>query len=89
MRKKSAAPSYSQKAKKKWGKKAAWIKGTGRYALLAWCGVLTVTLWDDLAEAEANKEIIDKGGCGNQCVRDNGSAWRNNSRHEIVDLNAN
>jgi len=79
MRKKSATPSYAQIAKRKWGKKAAWIHGTGRYALLAWCGVLTVILPDDLAKAKARKRIIDKGGCGHACVRN----------HEIVDLKAN
>jgi hypothetical protein len=79
MRKKSTAPSYSQKAKRKWGRKAASIQGTGRYALLAWCRTLTVTLWDDLEEAEARKGIIDRGGCGGRCV----------GHHEIVDLNLN
>jgi hypothetical protein len=70
--------SYRQKARKKWGKRAASIMGNGRYALLAWCHELTVTLWDYLAEAEIRKRVIDRTACGGQC--------RGAQGHEIVDL---
>jgi hypothetical protein len=39
-----------KKAKKHWPK-AEWILGNGNIALLAHCGVLTVTLWTDEEEA--------------------------------------
>jgi hypothetical protein len=54
--------------------KAAWVAGRGEYALIAWCRVPTVTLWDDLADAEHQKAVIDQTGCGGLCSR----------RHEIV-----
>jgi hypothetical protein len=75
---KKSTDSYRQKARKKWGKKAASITGNARYALLAWCRVLTVTLWDDLAEAEAKKQLIDRTACGGRCSGAQG--------HEIIDL---
>jgi len=63
-------------AQRRWGKKAAWIHGDGQFALLAWCRVLTVTLWSTMAEAEENKRFIDTMACGGGCTRN----------HEIVDL---
>jgi hypothetical protein len=68
---------WETKAKKKWGKKAAWIHGDGQFALLAPCRVLTVTLWPTLEEATKEKERIDQGACGGQC---------NPARHSIVDM---
>lgn len=67
---------WRTEAKKRWGKEAAWIAGHGRFALLAWCRVLTVTLWETKAEAEMAKNGIDKFGCGGACSR----------HHEIVEL---
>jgi hypothetical protein len=67
---------YKEKAKRKWGKAAAWISGNGRYALLAHCRMLTVTLWSTMDAAEAAKKQIDATACGGACVRD----------HEILDL---
>ena len=57
-------------------RRAAWITGDGRYALLAYCDVLTVTLWDDPTEAEERKAFIDQYQCGHACT----------GRHEIVEL---
>ncbi len=56
---------------------ACWITGSGRYACLAWCRVLTVTLWGSREDALAAKEFIDRTACGGGCHRD----------HRIVDLN--
>lgn len=58
--------------------RAAWISGNGRYALLARCRVLTVSLWTDPAEAEASKRVIDASACGGLC--------RHAAGHEIVQL---
>jgi hypothetical protein len=62
-------------AKKRWPK-AEWIEGIGQYALLAWCRVLSITLWDTLEIAERAKKGIDETGCGGECC----------NKHEIVDL---
>lgn len=70
--------SWRTEAKKRWGKEAAWITGNGQFALLAWCRVLTVTLWSTRAEAEAQKEVIDRTACGGGCF--------GSSAHEIIDL---
>lgn len=56
--------------------KAIWINGQGQYALLAYCGGLTVTLHETQESAVKSKETIDQTGCGSQC--------RNS--HKIVDL---
>ncbi len=71
-----AGKVWFKEAKRRWGKKAAWIHGDGQYALLAWCRVLTVTLWPTKDEAEENKKFIDEMACGGGCTRN----------HEIVDL---
>ena len=63
-------------ARRRWGKEAECISGDGRFALLALCRVLTVTLWPTKAEAEKQKEVIDRTQCGGLCLRD----------HEIIDL---
>ena len=65
--------SYSDFADKHW-KEAEWISGDGPYALLAHCGVLTVTLHPTERKAEESKALIDRTGCGSGCGR----------RHEIV-----
>lgn len=67
--------SFNKLARCIWPR-AGWISGEGRYALLAHCRVLTVTLWDDPAEAERQKRFIDETACGGLCRRS----------HEIVEL---
>jgi hypothetical protein len=67
---------WLKEANRRWGKKAEWIQGDGQFALLAWCRVLTVTLWPTMAEAEQSKKFIDELGCGGMCTR----------KHEIIDL---
>ena len=68
--------TWLKEAKRRWGKKAEWIQGDGQFALLAWCRVLTVTLWSTREEAEKQKGFIDEYACGGGCTR----------QHEIVDL---
>ncbi|MDX1873994.1 hypothetical protein SBI67_17875 [Mycolicibacterium sp. 120266] len=53
-----------------------WVLGTGRYAVMAWCGGLTVTLWENLADAKGSMAWIDSTGCGHAC----------DGRHEIVKI---
>ena len=69
-------PDWHKKAKRRWGRKAAWIKGYGQYALLAWCRGLTITLHETEDGAKAAKRLIDEGACGGICARHN----------EIIDL---
>ncbi len=71
-----ADKTWRKEARKRWGKQAEWITGEGQFALLAWCRVLTVTLWKTRDEAEEQKKFIDETGCGGLCTR----------KHEIIDL---
>lgn len=50
--------------------------GSGRFALLAWCDVLTVTLHETSDRAEAAKKVIDERGCGHAC----------SGKHKIVEM---
>lgn len=68
--------AYKNKAVRRW-RQAVWITGNGRYALLAHCDVLTITLWDTLEAAINSKEAIDNYACGHACYKN----------HEIIDLN--
>lgn len=54
--------------------RAVWIVGEGPYALIAWCGVPTVTLHESLELAEWAEAMIDRYACGHMC----------NGRHVIV-----
>ena len=67
---------WLKEAKRRWGKKAVWIDGDGQFALLAWCKVLTVTLWSTRAKTEEQKKVIDELACGGGCT----------GNHEIIDL---
>ena len=62
--------SYSTFARCIWGKRAHWVIGEGPYALLAWCGGLTVSLHDTEDSALSDKAMIDKTGCGGHCNND-------------------
>jgi len=68
--------AWRAEARRRWGSKAVWIDGDGQFALLAWCRVLTVTLWPTRAEAEKQKKVIDETACGGGCT----------GNHEIIDL---
>lgn len=68
--------TYRTLAKCIWGRRVEWVDGDGPHALLAWCDVLTITLWQDLADAVAAKRGIDRLACGHACRRD----------HQIVRL---
>ena len=55
--------------------RAAWVLGEGPYAIVAWCGTPTVTLWPTAEEAlNAMATGIDKTGCGHLCSR----------KHEVI-----
>ena len=66
---------YGKLADRRW-KHAEWITGNGRFALLAHCRVLTVTLWKTIGEAEMAKQRIDETACGGACI----------GMHEIIDM---
>lgn len=66
---------WQKKAEKRWPN-AEWITGEGKFAVLAHCRRLTVTLWPNIEKAEEAKQRIDETACGGHCTRD----------HEIVDL---
>lgn len=54
---------------------ARWVRGTGRFALLVWCGGLTITLWPSRLEADAALADLEAGCCP-RCTHD----------HRVVDL---
>lgn len=56
--------------------RAAWISGTGPYAVVAYCRDITVTLHADIDAAQFALDTIDGGGCGGRCGR----------RHKLVRL---
>ena len=48
------------------------------FALIAWCRTPTMSWWEDRADAERSKELIDKTGCGGGC----------HGSHQIVSMRA-
>lgn len=56
--------------------RAYWIHGDGRFAVLAWCRVLTITLHEFPEPAEESKAFIDRYGCGGRCT----------GNHQIIEL---
>lgn len=56
--------------------RAHWIAGEGEWALLAHCGVLTVSLHNTWQAAESDRADLDKHGCGHRC----------HGAHEVVRL---
>lgn len=57
--------------------RAAWIAGDGGpFAVVAWCGVTSVTLHGDAEAATAALVAVGATGCGGRCTRD----------HELVRL---
>jgi hypothetical protein len=62
-------PSYLTIARQRY-RGALWIHGRGPYASLAYCGGLTVMLYETLDEALAGKRFIDRLGCGHACHGD-------------------
>lgn len=60
---------------------AEWIAGSGRWATLAGCGVLTVVLHESKAKALASLAAIDTYGCGHRCPVN--VEWK---RHRLVYL---
>lgn len=72
----SGLPTYNAYARLRWQPRAEWITGRGRWALLAWCKVLTVGLYETEGAAQKGQKFIDETGCGGGCY----------GRHEIIDL---
>lgn len=54
--------------------RAAWVAGAGQWAVVAYCRVTTVTLWEDEGEARAAMGTIDAAACGGMC----------NGRHQLI-----
>ena len=69
--------NWRAKAESRWGSQATWISGDGRFALLAPCRHLSVSLYDTREEAENAKVSLAEIRCGGGC---------NPSSHELVDL---
>jgi len=70
----SAGSQWQTSAKSKWGTRAVWIHGDGRFAVLQPCSEqLTVTLCGSLVDAGR----IKKETCCSRCFK---------SRHTITDL---
>lgn len=67
--------TYRAVARCRWPR-AEWVHGEGRYAVVAYCRVVTVTLHPTPAAAARAKHLIDASACGGRCHRD----------HELVDL---
>jgi hypothetical protein len=67
---------YRKIADRKWGKDAEWITGRGRFAVLAFCRCITITLWTELEKAKLAKKQIDETACGGMC----------HGAHMILDL---
>jgi hypothetical protein len=61
--------SYNAIARCKF-KRAAWVDGEGPWGLIAWCGEVTISLWETREEAEKAKQSIDQAGCGGRCTKD-------------------
>lgn len=57
-------------------RRAAWIAGTGPYALIAWCSTPTITLWPTAEAAETQCRSLSRTACGGRCT----------GRHEVVVL---
>lgn len=51
-----------------------WIAGEGPYAVLCWCGGLTISLHELLHTAIVTRHDLDRTGCGGGCDRN----------HEVV-----
>ena len=51
-------------------RKALWISGDGPYALLAWCGDLTISLHPTRARAEATMIGLADKACGSRCYNE-------------------
>jgi hypothetical protein len=68
--------SYNTFARCIWGRRAIWVKGEGPYALLAWCRVLSVSLWPTEEDACWSMDFIDRTCCGGFCHGD----------HEVIRL---
>lgn len=60
--------SYRTFAKCVWPR-AAWISGTGAFAVVAYCRVTTITLHANANAAQEALATINATGCGGRCSR--------------------
>ncbi len=69
--------TYNVAARCQWPRHC-WVSGEGEWAVLAWCRVLSVSLWPSLEDTQsALAEIsLPKSVCGGRC----------HNKHEIVHL---
>jgi hypothetical protein len=58
--------AYVSRARQRY-RGALWIHGRGPYASLAYCGGLTVMLYETEEQALVGKRFIDCLGCGHAC----------------------
>ena len=65
---------FQKRAQKKFGWDAIFFGGNGPYALLAWCGTTSFSLWPTMEDAE--QRMASLTSCGGRCE----------GRHEIVDV---
>lgn len=68
---------YRGAARKRW-KRAVWIQGQGRWAVVAYCNHTSVSLHIDRIDAVHSMAFIDRLGCGHQCQR----------VHALIDMEA-
>ena len=61
----------------KLGPRLAWCVGAGDYALIAWCGSPTITLWPEPTQARDAEHLLHLKGCRTDCRR----------AHEVVHIN--
>ncbi|WP_306233864.1 hypothetical protein [Agrococcus beijingensis] len=57
----------------------AWITGRGDWALVAWCGNPTITLWPTETEAADRGSVLAAARCGRAC----------RGAHQIIHINLN
>jgi len=70
---------FQRTARKLWPR-AWWIWGDGPFALVTYCGVTTVTLWQTREAAERQQAC--RGSCGSHCS----VTAVEMGRHQIIDL---
>ncbi len=72
----ASAMPWLLKAKIKWGPYTE-ITGNGRFAVVAYCEGVRVSLWDVIEDARNMKTIINTSGCCKSCKP---------QLHEVIDL---
>lgn len=55
--------------------RAAWISGSGEFAVIVWCGTPTVSLYLAREEALDAHRQLDEFGCGAHCTSRHALVW--------------